>query len=331
MMSEEKTWLAAYLFRPEPWENFLTTAVERFVETVFENNWSEQFFFIRYWEQGPHIRLRFKGNREILETQLKSRLDEYFHNYFLEFPSQREKPEGFENLPPDLRWFPNDSIQYITYEPELERYGGNTGILIAEEQFDASSRAVMAVIRESDNWDYDRALGAAIQLHLGFAYAMGMNLLETGDFFTSIFQHWFSRAYGYSPGTAREEINERRDITLAAFNDNFQKQKAILIPYRQTLWNAFIKKTEFEQEWLNRWLRQMGTIREKLKTARLQNKLKIPQWSKPDPGLETPEDRRQIWPILESYIHMTNNRLGILNRDEAFLGYLIKESLSDVV
>ena len=331
MINEEKNWLAAYLVRPEPWENFLITAVEPFVDTVFKNKWSEQFFFIRYWERGPHIRLRFKGNREILETKLKSQLDEHFYNYFREFPTQREIPEGIENLPPEQQWYPNDSIQYIRYEPEIERYGGGAGILIAEEQFEASSRTVMTVIRESDNWDYDRALGAAIQLHLGFAYAMGMDLVETGDFFTNIFQHWFSRAYGYSPGTSGKELNERRDITLAAFNDNFQKQKATLIPYRQTLWNAFTEGIEFEQEWLNQWLKQMTVIREKLYAAHLQNELEIPHWFKPNPGIVTPEDQQRIWPILESYIHMTNNRLGILNRDEAYLGFLIKESLSDTI
>lgn len=329
MMNEEKTWLAAYLFRPEPWEDFLTTAVEPFVEKVFKQKWAEGFFFIRYWEQGPHIRLRFKGDPDTLETQLKPQVDEYFLNYFRELPTRREVPANHDDLPPEHRWFPNDSVQYIAYQPEIERYGGPSGLLIAEEQFDASSRAVMAVIRESDNWDYDRALGAAIQLHLGFAYALGMDMVETGEFFTNIFQHWFSRAYGYTAGTAPEELNERRDITMNAFNDNFKKQEAVLVPYRRTLWNAFTEEIEFEQEWLNRWLIQMGAINEKIKTAHLQKKLQIPQWYTPDPGIKTPGERQQLWPILESYVHMTNNRLGILNRDEAFLGYLIKESLKE--
>lgn len=324
------TWLAAYLYYGEPWEPFLIETVKPFVDKIMENQWAHQFFFIRYWERGPHIRLRFKGNAETMEKQVKPQLDDHFLKSFREHPGKRETPEYVETLPPEQQWFPNNSVQYIDYEPEVERYGGPTGILIAENQFQASSRTVFSVIEESGDWDYDRALGAAIQLHLGFAFAMGMDLVETGEFFTQISQTWFSRAYGYTPDTPKDEIKERQEITLKAFEENFQRQKTTLVPYHQTLWSAFTEEAEFEQEWLNRWLAHMTSVKNELLTAQEQNALVIPQWFKPEPGRKTPEDRQHLWPILESYIHMTNNRLGILNRDEAYLGYLIKESLKEV-
>ena len=43
---------------------------------------------------------------------------------------------------------------------------------------------------------------------------------------------------------------------------------------------------------------------------------------------DMPEELTRLWPILESYTHMTNNRLGVLNRDEAFLGYLIENTMA---
>lgn len=336
-MSEKKekkdttgTWLAAYLYCVEPWETFLIEAVKPFVDKIMENQWAHQFFFIRYWERGPHIRLRFKGNAETLEKQVKPHLDDHFLKYFQEHPSERETPEYGAELPPEQQWFPNNSVQYIDYEPELERYAGPTGILIAEKQFEASARAVFAVIEESGDWDYDRALGAAIQLHLGFAFALGMDLVETGKFFNRISTTWFSRAYGYTPDTPKEQIKERQDITLKAFEENFQRQKTTLVPYHQTLWSAFTEEMEFEQEWLNQWLEHMTAIKNELITAQEHKLLVMPQWFKPEPGLKIPEKRQEVWRILESYIHMTNNRLGIMNRDEAYLGYLIKESLKEV-
>jgi len=324
------TWLAAYLYRGEPWEKFLIETVKPFVDKTMENRWADRFFFVRYWERGPHIRLRFKGNAETLEKQVKPQLDSYFPEYFREHPSQRITPENIEEFPPEQQWFPNDSVQYIDYEPEIERYGGPAGILIAERQFEASSRAVFAVIEESGDWDYDRALGAAIQLHLGFAFALGMDLVETGEFFTQISRTWFSRAYGYTTDTPKDEIKERQKITLNAFDENFQRQKPTLVPYHQTLWSAFTEEVEFEQEWLNQWLENMTAVKNELITAQEQNTLVIPQWFKPETGKKTPEHRRKLWTIFESYVHMTNNRLGILNRDEAYLGYLIKESLKEV-
>ncbi|MCP5105109.1 MAG: hypothetical protein GY950_17100 [bacterium] len=330
MTGTPQTWLAAYLYYAEPWENFLIDSVQPFVNRVFDKKLAEQFFFIRYWEQGPHIRIRFKGDPRVMEEQVKPILDSHFREYFSRHPGKREDPEGMEKWKPEHRWYPNNTVQYIEYEPEVERYGGPTGILIGERQFQVSSRAVFAVVEECDEWDYDRALGAAIQLHLGFAFAMGMDLLETSEFYTRISKMWFARAYGYTEDTPKEEIQKRQEITLNAFKENFERQKSILVPYHQTLWGAFTEGMEFEQEWLNQWTTGMKIIREELETAQRQEKLLIPQWFKPEPGQETPGNRQLLWPILESYVHMTNNRLGILNRDEAYLGYLIKESLKDV-
>ncbi|HLP46581.1 MAG TPA: lantibiotic dehydratase C-terminal domain-containing protein [Candidatus Kapabacteria bacterium] len=333
MNNKSKTWLAAYLYHAEPWEDFLVNVMKPFVDNILEKAWAEQFFFIRFWERGPHIRLRFKGENDILQNQVKSRLETYFLNYFKEHPSLRREPEDMAKWQADQQWFPNDSVQYIEYGPEVERYGGPEAILIAEKQFETSSRDVLAVIADSASWDYDRALGAAIQLHLGFVFALGMNLAEAGEFFSRIARHWFASAYGYipnAPNISPEELKKSREITMKAFEENFSRQKATLVSYHETMWNAFTAGREFEQEWLNFWVQRMKAIADELKNMQKQNKLLIPPWFQPEPGKKTPVDCQYGWPILESYIHMTNNRLGILNRDEAYLGYLIKESLKAV-
>ena len=307
----KKTWLAAYLYCGEPWEELLTQGLQPFVRAVMEKGLAEQYFFIRFWERGPHLRLRFKGETGRLESEVKPWLTSYFHHYFEKKSPPADKLE----------------IQFVPYEPEIDRYGGPTGILIAEKQFEVSSNAVLAVIEECDRWDYDRALGAAIQLHLGFAFALGMDLIETAAFYSHIFKMWFSRSWGYEQEASPEELKKRRDITLKAFEENFAKQKSILIPYHNTLWNAFTKNVPFEQEWLNRWMEKTAVTAGRLKEAQKNGLLVFPQRHKTSPPAEVPEANFQLWPILESYVHMTNNRLGILNRDEAFLGYLIKESM----
>lgn len=327
MNNTSKTWLAAYLYRAEPWEDFLLNILKPFVDEIMNKTWAEQFFFIRFWERGPHIRLRFKGETGILQNHVRPQLESYFREYFHGQPSVRPESDDMSKWEAHQQWFPNDSIQYIEYDPEVERYGGPNAILTAEKQFEFSSRAVLAVIADSDSWDYDRALGAAIQLHLGFAFALGMGLAEAVEFFSRIAKHWFASAFNYAPGLNPEELKKRSEITLNAFANNFANQKEILVSYHETLWNAFIEGMEFEQNWLNEWLRQMMTITNELSEIQTQNKLVIPQWFQPEPDKKTPLNRQYWWPILESYIHMTNNRLGILNRDEAYLGYLIKESL----
>lgn len=332
-MSENKngkSWLAAYLYYVEPWEEILVNAVKPFIKQVMDNKWAERYFFIRYWERGPHIRLRFFGDTRVLREQVKPRLDEYFENYYKEHPTTRKDAENIEDIKPEFRPFPNNSVQYIEYEPEVPRYGGPVGILIGERQFQVSSDAVLEVIRETGDWDYDRALGAAIQMHLGFAYALGMDLKETAAFYSRISTMWFSRAYAFQPDMPKEELQERQKITMDAFKENFEKQKETLVPYHRVLWEAFNGGAVFEQDWLNQWIEGMKKIKEELHTAQANDQLVFQEAYLPKLIEGIPQDRQLLWLILESYIHMTNNRLGILNRDEAYLGYLIRESLKEI-
>lgn len=319
-------WLAAYIYQGEPWTQLLTQSVKPLVADVLSKGLADGYFFIRYWERGPHVRLRFRGDVEKMEQELKPVLDAHFEAWFKDHPSERETWEWAKNLPPEQAWFPNDSLQYIDYEPEYERYGGTgAGIAISEAQFEASSNAILDVMAETPDWGYDRALGVAIQMHLGFAFAMGMDLKELKAFYNRISQAWLSRAYSYNDDTTPEEHAARREEARSAFSKTFEQQKEMLEPFCRTLWEAFNEGVEFEQEWINRWVRDMQAINHQLHSRAAEITFPKPWQSQEDETI--PKERRVYWPILESYIHMTNNRLGILNRDEAFLGYLIENTM----
>lgn len=327
MNTSPQPWLACYIFCCEPWERLLTEHVGPLARSILREGLAEQYFFIRYWERGPHIRLRFKGDRARMERDIRPKLDDLFARYFAANATNRQDPDWTAALPADQQWFPNDSWQYIEYEPETGRYGGPLGLDISEKQFQISSGTVLAVIQDSDGWDYERAMGAAIQLHLGFAHALGMELPEAIAFFTRISKLWLARAFGYMPGMERDEVLKRKASTLKAFEDNFQKQKEVLIPFHRTVWEAFGDDVHFEQEWLNTWISDMRGIGHRLTTAQAEDALEFPEHVTLDPDADVPRDRQLLWAIWESYVHMTNNRLGILNRDEAFLGHLIHQSL----
>lgn len=323
-------WLSAYLYYAEPWEHILTHAVKPLVSQIFEQGLAEQFFFVRYWERGPHLRLRFKGEREILEHLVKPRVEACFEVYVQNFPSQRHEADWVKALPDNQKWHPNHSIQYFDYEPEVERYGGPVGILIAEKQFHASSNVVLSVLEDSDEWSYDRALGTAIQLHVGFAAAMKMNLNEMKEFYDFVSQGWLLSAYGYERELSQQELNERMHTTLRAFEENFQTHQTVLIPFLKTFWEGLQSQIEFDCDWLNYWINNMVEIKNDLQEAHKFGLLTFPTWVQAKTELQTDKTHQRLWPILSSYVHMTNNRLGVLNRDEAYLGYLIKRSLESL-
>lgn len=325
------SWLSAYLYYAKPWEGFLTGAVHPFVNEAVSDKLAEQFFFIRYSERGPHIRLRLKGNKDVLEEKLKPRLDAYFLEYFGKHPSKRPEPNGSGDPGPTEPWYPNNSIQYIRYEPEIDRYGGVQGVLIAERQFEASSRAVLLLIRQSPKWDYERALGVAIQLHLAFAWGLGMSLIETSAFFSGVLRHWFGMALGRIGAAANSDLERQGELLSKTFQRSFEAQKEVLVPFHQELWNALQGGASLERKWMDRWIEDTKVIGNQLKECQEARQLVPPAWFKPDPTIPVAEQRQMLWPILESYVHMTNNRLGILNQDEAFLMYLVSRSLEHIV
>ncbi|GEO02909.1 lantibiotic biosynthesis protein [Adhaeribacter aerolatus] len=326
-----QSWLGAYLYYNEPWEDFLRQAVAPFVQKILAEGLAEQFFFIRYWEKGPHIRLRFKGDPEVLENQVKPRIIQYFSNYFTMHPSCRIDPPWLAAVPEAQQWYPNNSIQFIPYEPETERYGGDSGIFISESQFQASSEAVLGALTENNQWDYSRALGIAIQMHLGFAFAAGLDLPATINFFSGVFRNWLPRAYFPPPQQlSAEEIKTRQEEVIKAFRNTYHKQKNMLLPLFTQIWQGLENNTVFEQHWFNTWLEQTQVINAAFRQAQQDNQVILPQWAAGLTSENISTQQLQRWAIYDSYIHMTNNRLGILNRDEGYLGFLIKEGLAEM-
>ena len=325
----DSNWLAAYIYYEEPWEKLIGEAVKPFAERMIAEKHADQWFFIRYWERGPHIRLRFKGDIEHMNREIKPRLDEHFGSWLKANPSEAAERDWLADLPEEQKWFPNNSVQYIPYQPEIIRYGGATGILIAERQFEMSSNAIAQAIAETESWGYERALGLAIQMHFAFAYGLGMTFDDMRPFFRWISYAWLSRAYRWDQDTTPEEHDERREEVRTAFGEAFQQQKEMLIPFCSTLWQGLQEQVEFEQEWYNHWIKGMQDIAGEWKQHR--SKIEFYETRKPrEEDKDLPKEHWEAWPIFESYIHMTNNRLGILNRDEAFLGYLIQNTIDQI-
>ncbi|CAN5826406.1 thiopeptide-type bacteriocin biosynthesis protein [soil metagenome] len=327
MNQNNEDWLSCHLFYTGNWDTFLTHQVKPFVDKVINQKQAGQFFFIRYWERGPHLRLRFKGEKEILENIVKPDLEKFFQDFFEKNPSHREASGENNSQHDDAQLLPNNSIQFISYEPELERYGGKEGVPISEKHFESSSKAVLSILDENRDWDYDKGMGVAIQMHLSFANAIGMNLEDAKHFYSGIFLAWVYLSYDWN-NLSKEEHLKKQEIVISAFEDQFEKQKSVLVQYHEAIWEALEGKEEFEEPWLNKWIQDIALTAKEINAAEENNQLVFPHddmitntWG------DIPAEKRRKWYIYGSYVHMTNNRLGILNRDEAYLGYLIKRSL----
>ncbi|MDT1959067.1 thiopeptide-type bacteriocin biosynthesis protein [Carnobacterium divergens] len=104
------------------------------------------WFFIKYWEGGPHIRLRIMGHSKDKKKYL-NKLYELLHdelaqesNLTKEKYYEHNKLDGEPILIDDLPWFKNGTIQQMPYMREIQRYGGEEWIEKAEVIFFHSSQ-----------------------------------------------------------------------------------------------------------------------------------------------------------------------------------------------
>lgn len=107
-------------------DRVLTEVVAPAVDNARAAGVVDDWFFVRYDDPEPHLRLRFHGDPDRLRTYLA--------------------PALADALSPRLADGSVWRIQHDTYEREVERYGGDAGIAACETIFTADSDAVLALL-----------------------------------------------------------------------------------------------------------------------------------------------------------------------------------------
>ncbi|MEZ4957535.1 MAG: lantibiotic dehydratase C-terminal domain-containing protein [Saprospiraceae bacterium] len=308
-------WLAVSLYYGEPWEEFLIKAVKPYADVVLQTGVAERFYFERSWEKGPNIRLWFKGNPYILAKMLRPNLDEHFLQYFESLPSQVSAPNYPEDFPQEYKWHPNNSIHYTNYSPALDLFGGNNELSIMERQYQASSMLALKTIKEkAARWTYNEMVSTAIKFHLGLAYAVGMDLLEANHFFNYLSDNWFSANYPHQrPEQSRAEFS---------FAKIFSLQRKDTVPYHIALWELFKRYESMDDPQFIDWIKVNANVSMEISIALDNQKLKPKK-----PTLSFSNTHPKTWDYFESLIKLTNNRLGIFNKNEGYLFYTLAESL----
>jgi thiopeptide-type bacteriocin biosynthesis protein len=107
-------------------DQLLNDLVGPFVRSSLASGAADAWFFIRYADPDWHLRLRLRGEPRRLHAEV--------------LPSVQAAASPF--LEAGQLW----RLQLDTYEREVERYGGDRGIELAEQVFAADSDAVLAII-----------------------------------------------------------------------------------------------------------------------------------------------------------------------------------------
>ena len=120
-------WLYLKLYGPrEDEDELLAGPVREQAEAAVRDGLASGWFFLRYGDPDPQLRLRFRGEPERLTGGLLPRL--------CEWAGTLVAAGG------------RDRFAVDTYEREVERYGGPEGMAAAEDLFAADSRCVAALL-----------------------------------------------------------------------------------------------------------------------------------------------------------------------------------------
>ncbi|WP_405981854.1 thiopeptide-type bacteriocin biosynthesis protein [Streptomyces sp. NBC_00158] len=165
-MTTPDTWHSQHLFlhsATEDTDAFLLDRAAPLLDGLVAAGEAAGWFFIRYGEDGPHVRVRVRGLSPAAATALPGEL--------------ARVAEGVPALPGP--WpTRHGEVRAVPYEPETGRYGGPRALPVAEEVFEASTRAALDTLRALPAGGGTGArLTAAADLAHTTVHALGMDPL----------------------------------------------------------------------------------------------------------------------------------------------------------
>lgn len=140
-------WLFVKIYCPRNLEgDLISDSMSTFSENAVASGFADSWFFLRYADPQPHVRLRFRGSVKRLTQRL--------------FPHVCEWGTGLISQGLCLKF------SFDTYEREIERFGGLLGMTDSEAVFSADSRSCTLLMRclRAKLWPHDETALLALSI-----------------------------------------------------------------------------------------------------------------------------------------------------------------------
>jgi len=326
----QPNWLSLHIhYNSDPFW-LLTETIDPLLAKLSEQRLLANYFFVRYWEQGPHIRLRLLPAQAdaaptLLQT-VSSRVEEFLARRpsIFKFPSmymsdnfkelfieEYGEPALYKKYGPKglIPFERNNTIRQVDYEPEFDRYGGTLGTSIAEQYFEASSAITLQVLAGQNGHDFRVVLGQAFRF---FAYVC-MTFFEGED--RASFAAAYQRQWAQFGG-------KKSPSTLSDFQYKYGRQRAFLEDAMQSC-ASVMAGTETPRPVEAAWIAALQRLKASLEGAVANGDIAVPA--------ERGGLAGYVRYLLPSYVHMHNNRMGLAISDEVYLAYLADRAFTDHV
>lgn len=130
-------------------DEFIKSDFRTIIEYLRNN--IDKWFFIRYWQGGPHIRLRYLEkdvNESNIVNFIESLLKKYENREFLIPGSINDKNLADFEKTENVEWYKNLTVEPIPYIAEYDRYGGESVMELSEDIFMESSKFVLDIVEK---------------------------------------------------------------------------------------------------------------------------------------------------------------------------------------
>lgn len=284
-----KPWTSLHIFQHEmSTYDALIVNISQLMDELVRSRKVNQWFFIRYWEGGPHLRLRIQTDQP---EAIIEQVTDFTQGYWLINPSslppmtkdayyEGHKFDGKEISMNDLPWYEDQSVHLIPYEPELARYGGADVMAYSENIFAHSSRLVAYLLSKMK---FDPARRFILSLTL--TRYLVEELLEFEDEEDNVQFCLFYQEYweSFVEGNKTDDLRRLFHANEMSVNRFYQ----------------LLNQNEMVKDCLVAMKQELQQIREQVR------------------------DELYLHRIVASHIHMANNRLGV----SPFVEYYISEYL----
>jgi thiopeptide-type bacteriocin biosynthesis protein len=331
-------WLAVHVFYAASPRPLLLQCVRPLVTELTEEGLLAGYFFINYWLEGPHLRLRLRPRRAADAGAVRERAHAALAAFLRERPALYEVKAGFlaelyETLftleytedqragfvGPDGRMLlrPNNTFEDRPYEPEYGKYGGPAGVALAEWHFQHSSDLVIEAVRSMNLHLRTVLLGLSAQLMMVMSGTFHRDD-ETLLAFLDRYHAFWNRAFSGTNYTADQGYDRAYSTMGGSLPERFRHIRQAVAEGEPERLPAFLRG----------WAAHCAELRERAEALAVRGELTFRAWDgsrdiRPtDPG-------HALSMLLSPYMHMTNNRLGMTIRDEAFLSYVLARALRD--
>jgi thiopeptide-type bacteriocin biosynthesis protein len=275
-------------------DHFLTHCV-----ALLPDDLLSKIFFIRYWEGGPHIRLRIRfiqvADQENVQANVQAEMITYIESGIRHYlqdnhsVSHLNREDFYAQYQPhqttetQAKWYAHHSVEKIAYHPETARYGGSFCMRLCEDHFCWDSSVALKQLHKKKS-----------QRHaLAFAYCL---------VFLEQLQHYSVDSWNLSGIKELHPDRPMRDMILRQSQQRYAAIRVTLQARLEQLHSATFYPSEVQ-----------------VLRAKLELLFPLLQMHSQTPLAE----------VANSLLHMSFNRFGLSPNEEAQLRYLAVRTFNE--